>query len=140
MSRTLDIPIDAIDLLKDRDIYLFTSADAPDDRRELLEAHGVKVAVAGESGVEGKLLRESLISFGFKSAYMIAGPEVHRTLIAAGALDEMFLTTRFVLLGSENTHGLCEGALPETEEMQLQSIYMDQKGNQSFARYVLEKS
>lgn len=140
LSRTLDIPSKAIDRLQDRDIYLFTSAAAPADKRAALEALGVKVIIAGESGVEGARLKTELIQCGFRSAYMIAGPEVHRTLIAEGVLDEMFLTTRFVLLGGENSHGLCEGEMPVSPGMRLQSLYLDQQGNQSFSHYLLGKS
>ncbi|MES0371469.1 MAG: dihydrofolate reductase family protein [Mariprofundaceae bacterium] len=139
LSQSLDIPLEAIDQLQDRDIYLFTSAAAPADKRELLEAHGLKVVIAGEREVEGERLKEALINYGFRSAYMIAGPQVHRTLIAAGVLDEMFLTTRFMLLGSEGTHGLCEGGLSDSKEMLLQVLYMDGEGNQSFSHYQLNK-
>ncbi|MDX8403422.1 MAG: dihydrofolate reductase family protein, partial [Mariprofundaceae bacterium] len=140
LSRTLDIPLEAIDLLQDRNIYLFTSENAPANKREVLETRGVKVITAGETGVEGKRLKVELINCGFRSAYMIAGPQVHRTLIAAEVLDQMFLSTRFMLMGSEKSHGFCEGSLPEPQEMQLQSLYLDREGNQSFARYALEKS
>jgi riboflavin biosynthesis pyrimidine reductase len=70
---------------------------------------------------------------------MIAGPEVHRTMIADGVLDQMFLTTRFALLGGENTHGLCEGALAEAEEMELKKLYLDEQGNQLFAQYAVNR-
>lgn len=137
LSRTLEIPVETIDLLQDRDIYVITSAIASVDKKDALEAAGMKVMVAGEREVEGARLKSQLINCGFRSAYMVAGPQVHRTLIAAGVLDEMFLTTRFMLLGSEKTHGLCEGALPESQEMKLQALHMDGEGNQSFSHYRL---
>jgi riboflavin biosynthesis pyrimidine reductase len=138
-SRSLDVPAQAVETLKERDIYLFTSDAAPEDKKEALEAQGVKVVAAGKSGVEGARLRAELIHRGFKSAYVIAGPEVHRTMIADGVLDQMFLTTRFTLLGGENTHGLCEGALAEPEEMELKKLYLDEQGNQLFARYAVSR-
>ncbi len=138
-SRSLDVPAKAIEILKERGIYLFTSDVAPGDKKEALEAQGVKVVAAGKSGVEGARLRAELIHYGFRSAYMIAGPEVHRTLVDAGVLDQMFLTTRFTLLGSENTHSLCEGALAESEEMELKQLYLDKQGNQLFARYAVNR-
>lgn len=138
-SRSLDVPARAVETLKERDIYLFTSDAAPIDKKEALEAQGVKVVVAGKSGVEGARLRAELIRCGFKSAYMIAGPEVHRTLIADGVLDQMFLTTRFTLMGGEHTHGLCEGALAGPQEMELKKLYLDEQGNQLFARYAVNR-
>ncbi len=137
LSRSLDIPPAAIEQLADRDIYLFTSSAASADKKRQFEAWGIRVVVAGETAVEGAHLKTELINFGFRSACMIAGPQVHRTLIAAGVLDQMFLTTRFMLLGGEKFHSLCEGELPESQEMQLQSLYMDGKGNQSFSHYRL---
>ncbi len=137
LSRTLEIPLDAIELLQERQIYVFTSDTASTDKRALLETYGVKVISAGETGVEGIRLREGLIDCGFKSAYMIAGPEVHGTLIAAGVLNRMFLTTRFTFLGNEHTHGLCEGGLSVPPEMNLQALYRDEKGQQLFADYAV---
>jgi riboflavin biosynthesis pyrimidine reductase len=138
-SRSLDVPARAIETLKERDIYLFTSDAAPMDKKEALEAQGVKVVVAGKSAVEGARLRAELIRCGFRSAYMIAGPEVHHTLIEAGVLDQMFLTTRFTLMGDENTHGLCEGTLAGPQDMELKQLYLDEQGNQLFARYAVNR-
>jgi riboflavin biosynthesis pyrimidine reductase len=140
LSRSLDVPVGAIDMLKDRDIYLFTSEHAPLDKKEMLEAQGLKVVIAGKTGVEGDRLRVELIRCGFKSAYMIAGPEVHRTLIEAGALDQLFLSTRFVLMGSKKSHSFCEGELSVPHNMQLNALYLDGEGEQLFSQYVLEKS
>jgi len=140
LSRTLEIPSEAIKMLQGRDIYVLTSANAPIGRRRALESQGVRVIEAGETGVEGTRLRKALISCGFKSAYMIAGPEVHRTLIEADALDQLFLSTRFTLLGSEKSHGFCEGELSLPHNLQLQALYLDEEGEQLFSRYILEKS
>ena len=140
LSRTLEIPSEAIEMLQGRDIYVFTSANAPAGRRRVVESQGVRVIEAGEAGVEGARLREALISCGFKSAYMIAGPEVHRTLIEADSLDQLFLSTRFTLLGSEKSHGFCEGELSLPHNLQLQALYLDEEGEQLFSRYILEKS
>jgi riboflavin biosynthesis pyrimidine reductase len=139
-SRSLDVPARAIEMLKGREIYLFTSEAAPIDKKEALQAQGVKVVVAGKSGVEGDRLRDELIRYGFRSAYMIAGPEVHRTLIEAGVLDQIFLSTRFTLMGSDRSHGFCEGGLSLPHSMQLNALYLDQEGEQLFSQYVLEKS
>ncbi|MDT8376688.1 MAG: dihydrofolate reductase family protein [Mariprofundaceae bacterium] len=139
LSRTLEIPLEAIDMLQGRDIHVFTSANAPAGMRHALENRGVRVTVAGESDVEGVRLKEALICCGFKSAYMIAGPEVHRTLIEADVLDQLFLSTRFTLLGSEKSHGFCEGELSLPHSMRLQTLYLDTEGEQLFGRYIPEK-
>ena len=138
ISNSLDIPNVAFEQVQDRSIYVFTSENAPQDKRALLESQGVTVVVAGEQSVEGESLRGALIDLGFKSAYMIAGPQVHRTLIEADVLDSLFLTTGFTLMGSENSHGFCEGVLSMSHAMQLQQLYLDEKGEQMFAHYHLK--
>jgi len=139
LSRSLDIPVQAIQLLNDRSIYVITSESAPADKRAMLESQGVTVISAGERSVKGARLRESLIACDFKSAYMIAGPEVHRTLIDEDALDALFLTTRFTLLGSEKSHGFCEGELSLPHRMRLQRLYLDREGEQMFAYYKMNR-
>ncbi|HKI59726.1 MAG TPA: dihydrofolate reductase family protein [Mariprofundaceae bacterium] len=138
ISNSLDIPIDAIEQLQDRSIFVFTSEHAPQGKRTLLESHGVTVVVAGERSVEGGCLRGRLIDSGFKSAYMIAGPQVHRMLIEADVLDSLFLTTRFRLMGNEKSHGFCEGELSQSSALKLNSLYLDSEGEQVFAHYHLK--
>jgi len=133
-SRTLDIPAKTIEMLASRSVYLFTSDNAPADRREALESRGVTVIAAGEQGVEGVRLKAALAELGFRSAYMIAGPGVHTALIGAGVLDRLFLTTRFALLGSEQTHGFFDGS-DVAGQCLLKSLYLDQTGEQLFAQY-----
>jgi riboflavin biosynthesis pyrimidine reductase len=134
LSNSLEIPLAALELLNNRTVYLFTSAFATKDKREWFEAQGVKVITAGEKGVEGARLKTEMIRLGFKSAYMIAGPQVHRTLIEAGVLDRLFLTTRFTLLGSEQTHGFYDGG-NQIRSAVLKSLYLDEVGQQLFAQY-----
>ena len=135
LSRSLDIPAHTLQQLSDRSIYVITSESAPLDKRAILESQGVTVISAGDSTVEGVRLREALIACGFRSAYMIAGPEVHRTLIGADALNTLFLTTRFTLMGSEKSHGFCEGELSLPHLLTLERLYHDEVGQQLFAQY-----
>lgn len=138
MSRTLDIPHASLEALKDRGVYIFTVESAPEDRRVALKAYGVEVISVGESDIDALLMRRELIGRGFKSAYMIAGPQVHHTLIASGVVDRLFLTTRFLLLGGEQYHTICEGELERPQNMQLESLYFDRECNQTFAQFVME--
>ncbi len=139
LSRSLDIPTEVFELLGERTIHVLTSAGAPAERRAELVSQGVSVVTAGDVDVEGKALRKALIDLGFRSAYMIAGPQVHRTLIEAAVLDVLFLTTRFTLMGSEKSHGFCEGALSHSSGMNLESLYLDSDGEQLFACYRMRR-
>ena len=135
VSNSLEIPASAIDMLESRAVHVFTSRQAPERKRAELEGLGVSVTTAGESTVEGALLKQGLIAAGYRSGYMIAGPAVHSTLIHAGVLDRLFLTTRFTLLGSEKTHGFFEG---EDVAPELMNLYLDDEGEQMFAQYTLK--
>ncbi len=139
MSRTLEIPLSSLEALKSRGVYIFTVESAPEERREDLQAYGVEVISVGESDIDAHMMRRELTRLGFRSAYMIAGPQVHHTLISAGAVDRLFLTTRFLLLGGEQYHTICEGALEKPQNMQLDSLYFDRECNQTFAQFVMER-
>jgi len=139
ISNSLDIPVAALNMIQDRRVTICTS-DAADHRQvDRLTSLGATVRMAGRDRVEGRQLKQLLISRGYRSAYMIAGPEVHRTLIADGALDQLFLTTRLNLLGHDAFHTILSGRLEQPVDLQLQRLYLDQNSAspQLFAQYTL---
>ncbi len=136
ISNSLDIPIEALKQFSDREIIVFTSEKASVQQREAFKREGIKVVDAGADGVDGARLKHALASLGYRSAYMIAGPAVHGTLIRGRALNRLFLTTRITLLGSKGTHGFYDGN--EAAEMRLLTLYMDESGEQLLAQYELE--
>ena len=71
---------------------------------------------------------------------MIAGPEVHHTLIQAGVLNRLFLTTRLNLLAGDAFHSILNGQLDHPAELELLSLYWDQHESspQLFAHYALQ--
>ena len=125
LSRSLDIPDAALDAVQDRDIYVLTAKTADTGAIERLRARGIEVIVAGYRSVEGAQLRDALIRLGFRSAYMIAGPEVHATLLAAGVLNRLFLTQYHALLGGAVFHTPVEGGISSPRRLSLRSLYLD---------------
>lgn len=95
--------------------------------------------MVGEKAVEGLALKQFLIKKGYRSAYMVAGPEVNRTLIADQVLDRMFLSTHCSLLGGNAYHTMLEGDIGNTAQLELRSLYLDQMISpmQFFAHYAL---
>ncbi|MDQ6960507.1 MAG: dihydrofolate reductase family protein, partial [Mariprofundaceae bacterium] len=94
ISNSLDIPVEALDMVHGRDIYVFTTEQADPAWEIALKRHGAHVIHAGSAeGVDGGVLKRQLAGLGFSSAYVIAGPQVHGMLIKARALDRLFLTT-----------------------------------------------
>jgi len=135
ISRSLDIPMNALASFAGRDIHVFTGEAADAGRAAILRDAGVHVVIAGDSGVDGAALRRELAALGFRSACMIAGPEVHAMLLDAGTLDRLFLTQRHVLVGGSDFHTLVEGALSWSRGCQLRSLYYDTAGEQMFCQF-----
>jgi riboflavin biosynthesis pyrimidine reductase len=138
VSASLDIPDVALSRLADRRIIVATAAGADVSAVESLRKRGIDVVIAGEGRVEGMALRQVLAGMGYRSAYMIAGPAVHRMLLAAGAIDRLFLTTRHRLLGGGDFHTLLEQDLPGPVGLRLNALYLDAEGGQHFADYDIE--
>jgi len=139
ISASLDIPLAALGTVADRNIHVFTHEHADTSRREELARHGVNVVLAGPDSVDGAALREELKQMGYRSAYMIAGPEVHCTLIAAGALDRLFVTCRHMLLGGGDYHTIMESDLTRPTHARLKSLHLDQglEPAQTYAQFLL---
>jgi len=138
LSSSLDLPLAALQSLTDRQVIIVTGSSSETNKRALLEAAGFPVLLAGEGRiVEGGRLKQLLIEYGYRSAYMIAGPEVHGALLSAGVLDELFLTTHLSLLGGDRFYTIAGRELGKTVGLQIQSLYLDQldAGSQLFARF-----
>jgi len=140
ISNSLDIPAEALDMVHGRDIYVFTTEQADPAWEIALKHRGAHVLHAGSAkGVDGGVLRRQLAGLGFSSAYMIAGPQVHAMLIKAGALDRLFLTTHYSLLGGNEFHTVLQDELEVPARLELESLYLDadQDCQQMFAQYSL---
>ena len=137
LSRSLDIPLEALDRIKDRDAYVLTTMTVDEGKVAQLTQHGVQCIRVDGSDVSGLAVKATLTKLGFGSAYLIAGPEVHATLLEAGVLDLLFLTTHHSLIGGENFHTIASGKLMQSSGMRLCSLYYDgaSEAGQTFARY-----
>ncbi len=132
LSNSLDIPLSALEKVQDRQVMVLTSSK-DQSNIETLEKAGVLVKQTDH--VTGAFVRQSLVDLKYRSAYMIAGPQVHATLINDKAVDELFLTTHFSLLGGTKFSGLVDMDLANVQSLKLQSSYLDTQGNQMFHRF-----
>jgi len=133
LSDSLDIPLEAIQCLSDRKIIVMTGDKAEAYKVNALESYGVEV-VQIKGGVTGLCVRHTLIDFGYKSAYMIAGPKVHHTLVKDACLDELFLSSHMTLLGGSTFDTVLSDDMAAVK-MNLKSLYLDDEGKQMFMRY-----
>lgn len=142
LSRSLDIPQEALAAVQDRRVRVLTGSGADKVAVQRLEDQGVEVSVGAKPELDGEEIRRLLCAQGYRSAYMIAGPEVHRTMLAGG-LDLLFLTQRHRLLGGDAFSSIMQGGLAQPVDMELQSLYLDEeavlheRGGQSFACYAV---
>jgi len=132
LSNSLNIPLTALEKVQDRQVIVLTSSQNM-SKIETLENAGVLVKQTDE--VTGKFVRQTLTHLNYRSAYMIAGPQVHSTLMADSCVDELFLTTHFTLLGGTKVSGLVDVDLPQAQSMKLLSAYLDTQDNQMFQRF-----
>jgi len=134
ISASLDIPLNAVKSLKNRRFWVLTVQDADAVRTKKLEDAGVTVVQAGVGQVNGKALKSFLIEHGYRSAYMIAGPAIHHTLLADDVLNRLFLTTHLSLLGKNEFHSILQGNMNPVNA-ELRSLYLDHEGGQMFGQY-----
>jgi len=141
LSNSLDIPARALEQVQDRRVIICTGEDSDDEQVARLEALGCVVSIAGTERVEGRALKQLLIAYDYRTAYMIAGPAAHRTLIADGVLDYLFLTTQLSLLGHDVFHTILSGQLDRPVTLDLQRLYLDRHDSfpQLFAQYALQR-
>ncbi len=134
VSASLDIPLRAVKSLVNRQVWVLTVKNADATRCKLLEDSGVTVVQAGVEQVQGQALKDFLIKHGYRSAYMIAGPALHHTLLASGVLNRLFLTTHLSLLGHSDFHTILQGNMAPIMT-ELRSLYLDSNGGQMFGQY-----
>ena len=150
LSNSLDIPLVALEKVQDRKVIVCTGST---DKAKIgiLEQAGVQVIRVMSSMVEtsrdpsasprvtGTLVRQRLIDLNYRSAYLIAGPQVHATFIQDACVDALFLTTHFTLLGGTKISGLVDADLPKAQSLKLISSYLDAENNQIFQRFIYVK-
>lgn len=126
VSGSLDFPIPPALVQDGRRVSVFTHGRAPVERMRALESQLGTVVVAGEAGVDGAQLVSGLGEMGYRTVYMATGPKVHHLLLAADAIDRLYLTLANRLLGGEPFSSVVEGDLLRPPVgLRLQTLYHD---------------
>lgn len=110
VSGSLDFPVPQSLLEQGRRVIAFTAESARGERVKAREREGARVIRVGEENVDGGLLCNRLAAAGYHRAYSVTGARVLHTLLAAGRLDALFLTTVHRLIGGEPFTSLIQGA------------------------------
>jgi len=107
--------------------YIATGKTAESKRINNWKRKGYPVFSAGSGDlVEGKPLIEKLKIFGYKSIYLIAGPQMLATMVKDGQLNRLYHTNSHQLLGGRAFHTLISGdELGINERLKLTSLLYD---------------
>jgi riboflavin biosynthesis pyrimidine reductase len=126
ISASLDFTIPEVLVKQQRSILVYTVQGADPERVKTLEAQKGQVIVAGENGVDGRLLVESLSNLGYRIVYSSTGPKVLHLLLAADVLDRLYLTHANRVLGGSPFSSIVEGELIEPPaDFHLAALYLD---------------
>lgn len=133
LSASLELPPGPlVAARRQRRVVVLTIPGAPLARRRELAAAGCEVIDAGASQVLAPRALAALAGLGLSYVYAIAGPEVLRSLVVAGRLNRLYLTTVFRLLGGDHIATLLrgDGVQPPTGFL-LREAYLDQAADAS---------
>jgi len=127
LSASLDIPLEALTPYKQRKIKIITGEQADPQRVAALRDNNIEVILAGPGKqVDGRAMISALAKHNYQSIYSVAGPAVFHTLLATGAVDRLYITIAYQLLGGHVFDPLTRGPLLNpTRGMQLVQLHHD---------------
>ncbi len=127
LSASLDIPLEALAPYKQRKIIIITGEQADPQRIAALRDNNIEVILAGPGKqVDGRAMISALAKHNYQSIYSVAGPAVFHTLLATGAVDRLYITIAYQLLGGHVFDPLTRGPLLNPARgMQLVQLHHD---------------
>lgn len=129
VSNSLELPSGELGRYGDRRVIVATSDTAEHRSVTAITDLGVEVVRAGKKRVEGKELVAGLLARDIRLIYSIAGPAVMHTLLAAGVLGRLYLTTVLRVLSGKDYASMIEGSLLDPPyDFELNALYLDDHG------------
>jgi riboflavin biosynthesis pyrimidine reductase len=126
-STSLDFPVPESVQAHAQTLYIATGEGADRERVRAWQGRGFEVIVAGRGrGVEGQALVGALARRGYRSLYLVAGPQMLETMLRQGQLSRLYLTLTHQILGGEWFRTMVTGArLGAAGHLRLQALYYD---------------
>ena len=135
-SASLDFPMPESLANYQQQVLIATSTQADPQRIRDWQQQGYQVVIAGDEMVDGGQLVELLSQRGYKSLYLIAGPQMLATMIRNQKLQRLYLTTNHQLLGSEHFHTLIPGpVLQNGGQLKLIEHYYDAQSSNGHGQF-----
>jgi riboflavin biosynthesis pyrimidine reductase len=130
-SASLDFPLPESLKAHDQKVYIATGADAPEARLNFWRKQGIEVLVVGRGAlVDGDLLTRALGDRGYRTLYLIAGPQMLETMTRESCLAVLFQTITHQLMGGEAFRTLVPGpVLGPFGHLKLVTLFYDQAGS-----------
>ncbi len=126
-SASLNFPFHESLLEHQQMVYIATGKAADPDRMQYWQDQGHPILVAGEDRmVHGAALISELNNLGYKSIYLIAGPQMLDTMIREKQLSRLYLTITHQLIGGKDFRTLLTGSMLGPEgNLVLEALYYE---------------
>ncbi|MGH8559855.1 MAG: RibD family protein [Methylococcales bacterium] len=145
-SASLDFEIPSSIKEHGQRVYIATGHQADPERIRYWQESGHQVILAGQGRmVQGDSLIEALAGLGYRSIYLIAGPQMLDTMLREYRLCRLYQTISLQLLGGESFHTLLPGPpLGSAGRLRMRQLYRDPADNehceQLFACFEIDSS
>ena len=126
-SASLVFPLHNSLIESKQQIYIATGNNAPPERVRYWQEQGFPVLLAGaDKMVQGAPLLQELKTFGYKSIYLIAGPQMLDTFVRDKQLSRLYLTLTHQLMGGTDFRTLLTGSmLGPAGNLKLESLFYE---------------
>jgi riboflavin biosynthesis pyrimidine reductase len=127
-------------------VHIATGRNADPDRIRYWQGLGYSVLFTGDGqSVQGAPLVNALGGLGYKSIYLIAGPQMLDTVIREKQLSRLYLSMTHQLIGGKDFRTLLTGPMLGPEgNLMLEALYYEQDAppgsGQFFMQFGLERS
>lgn len=139
VSSSLDFPVPTTLVSDEQKLIVVTTKNSPKNKRETLEKFGCEVLVTRNTNiVQGKELIRAITKYNYRAIYLVAGPQLMRTMIHDQLLNKLFFTTSHQLIGGETFKTITEG--PEIFNhcsLKLKQLFYDEK-NKGHSHWFVE--
>jgi len=127
-SASLDFPMHESLLNTSQQVYIATGKNADPEKVDYWQQQGFTVLFTGaEQLVQGAALVHELGKLGYRSIYLIAGPQMLDTMIQEHQLSRLYLTITHQLLGGKDFRTLLTGSvLGQEGNLSLEELYLEQ--------------